>query len=168
MDIKDAILKRRSVRDFKSDHVSDEIIEELLIAAMAAPSACNKCPWEFYVVKSEEALKEVKKASMFSRYNAPLAIVVCGNLKKALPLKMADYWIHDCSAATENILLRAVDLGLGSCWCGAYPQEKVVERLRKVLNLDNHIVPLNIILLGYPVKDTTPRSQYVKEKVHYI
>ena len=104
MEVKEALLKRRSIRKFKEDKISDEIIEELLIAAMSGPSACNKRPWEFYVVTNEEKLKEVRKASLFSRFKAPLTIIVCGNLSKALPMQLSTYWIQDASAATENIL----------------------------------------------------------------
>ena len=168
MELKDLLLKRRSVRKFKEDKISDEIINELLIAGMSGPSACNRRPWEFYVVSNEEKLNEVKKASLFSRFNAPLAIVICGNLSKALPLKLSSYWIQDCSAATENILLRAVDLGLGACWCGSHPQERVEENLRKCLNLDKNIVPLNIIFIGYPNESPEPRHQYDENKVHFI
>ena len=168
MELKELLLKRRSVRKFKEDKVSDEIINELLIAGMSGPSACNRRPWEFYVVSNEEKLNEVKKASLFSRFNAPLAIVVCGNLSKSLPLKLSSYWIQDCSAATENILLRAVDLGLGACWCGAHPQERVEENLRKCLNLDKNIIPLNIIFIGYPNESPEARHQYDENKVHFI
>ena len=168
MELKELLLKRRSVRKFKEDKVSDEIINELLIAGMSGPSACNRRPWEFYVVSNEEKLNEVKKASLFSRFNAPLAIIVCGNLSKSLPLKLSSYWIQDCSAATENILLRAVDLGLGACWCGAHPQERVEENLRKCLNLDKNIIPLNIIFIGYPNESPEARHQYDENKVHFI
>ena len=168
MELKELLLKRRSVRKFKEDKISDEMINELLIAAMSGPSACNRKPWEFYVVTNEEKLNDVKKASLFSRFNAPLAIIVCGNLSKALPLKLSSYWIQDCSAATENILLRAVDLGLGACWCGAHPQERVEENLRKCLNLDKNIIPLNIIFIGHPAEEPQERDQYEEKRVHYI
>ena len=119
MEVKDALLKRRSIRKFKDEPISQEIIEELLIAAMSAPSACNKRPWEFYIITNKDKLQELKKASRFARYDAPLAIVVCGNLSHALPLSFSSYWIQDCSAATQNILLRVTDLGLGAVWCHA-------------------------------------------------
>lgn len=122
MELKEALLKRRSVRKFTEEPVSDEMIEELLHAAMSGPSACNRKPWEFYVVKNEQVLEGLKTASKFSRFSAKLAIVVCGNLSRALPMHLADYWIQDCSAATENILLRATDLDLGAVWCGIHPQ----------------------------------------------
>lgn len=168
MELKEVLLKRRSIRKFKSDKISDEIVDELLIAAMSGPSACNKRPWEFYVVSDEEKLKELKTASRFARFDAPLAIVVCGNLNKALPLQFASYWIQDCSAATENILLRATDLGLGAVWCGAHPQKSVEEKLRKILDISSKEIPLNIIFIGYPLEEHEPRTQYDSKKVHFV
>lgn len=130
MEVKDALLRRRSVRKFTDEPVSEEQISELLHAAMSGPSACNKRPWEFYVITNGEVLEELRTASKFSGISAPLAIVVCGNLGRALPMQLADYWIQDCSAATENILLRATDLGLGTVWCGMHPQKRPEEKVR--------------------------------------
>ena len=168
MELKEALLKRRSVRKFTDEKVSDSHRTELLHAAMSGPSACNKTPWEFYVVKNSEKLSAVKKASLFSRFNSPLVIVVCGNLSMALPLNLAEYWIQDCSAAIENILLRATDLGLGTVWCGAYPQEKVVNKLKDVLSLPDKHIPLGIIHIGYPADFPEPRDQYDEKKVHFV
>lgn len=168
MEVKDALLKRRSVRKFKEDKVSEEIINELLHAAMSGPSACNKKPWEFYVITNEEKLEEIRKASLFARFKSPLIIVTCGNLSKALPMQLADYWIQDVSAATENILLRAVDLGLGAVWCGAHPQKRVEDNLRKCLDIPSNQIPLNIIYIGYPDEFPEARDQYDEKKVHFI
>lgn len=168
MEVKEALLKRRSVRKFKEDKISDELIEELLHAAMSAPSACNKQPWEFYVVTNEDKINELKNASMFTKYKAPLVIVVCGNLSRALPLQLSSFWIQDCSAATENILLRVTDLGLGAVWCGVHPQKRVEEKVRKCLELDDKKVPLNIIFIGYPDQFPEPRDQYNEKRVHYV
>lgn len=168
MELKEALLKRRSVRKFTDASVSDEYIDELLHAAMSGPSACNKTPWEFYVIKNTEKLEQVKKASLFSRFNSPLAIVVCGNLSRALPMQLAEYWIQDCSAAAENILLRATDLGLGAVWCGAHPQEKVVKKIREVLDLPEKQIPLGIIHIGYPQESPEPRDQYDERRVHFV
>ena len=168
MELKEALLKRRSIRKFKNNKISDEIINELLIAAMSGPSACNKRPWEFYVVTNEDKLKELKKASRFSRFDAPLAIVICGNLNRSLPLHFSSYWIQDCSAATENILLRVTDLGLGAVWCGAHPQKNAEEYIRNCLNLSSVEIPLNIIFIGYPAEEQTERTQYDEKRVHYI
>ena len=168
MELKEVLLKRRSVRKFNDTPVPDEYIEELLHAAMSGPSACNKTPWEFYVVRNSEKLGKVKKASLFSRFNSPLVIVVCGNLSRALPLNLAEYWIQDCSAATENILLRATDLGLGAVWCGGYPQERVVKNVREALDLPKDHIPLGIIHVGYPMEEPEPRDQYDEKRVHFV
>ena len=168
MELKDVLLKRRSVRKFLDTPIPDEYIDELLHAAMSGPSACNKTPWEFYVVKNSEKLGKVKKASLFSRFDSPLVIVVCGNLGRALPMQLAEYWIQDCSAATENILLRATDLGLGAVWCGAHPQHKVVKKIKDALELPEKHIPLGIIHIGYPAESPEPRDQYDEKRVHFI
>ena len=166
MELEKVLLNRRSIRKFKDTEISDEIIEKLVYFAMCAPSACNKRPWEFYVIKNKEILNEIKKASRFSNHNAPLAIVVAGNLENSLPRDMADYWIQDCSSAITHILLEATSLELGSLWCGLYPQIRPTERVRELLSLDKKIIPLGLILIGYPDEEKEGRSQYEKEKVH--
>lgn len=168
MELKEVLLKRRSVRKFTEEPVSDEMIEELLHAAMSGPSACNKKPWDFYVITNEEKLEELKGASKFTKFSAKLAIVVCGNLLKALPLQMASYWIQDCSAATENILLRVTDLGLGAVWCGIYPQKKAEERVRTMLDIPKTQIPLNVIFIGHPAEESEARDQYEEKCVHRI
>lgn len=112
MELKEVLKARRSVRKYKDEPVSKEDIDYLLHAAMSGPSACNRTPWEFYVITNKESLEKLRKASRFSNINAPLAIIVCGNLSRALPSQLSPYWIQDCSAATENILLAATDLKL--------------------------------------------------------
>ena len=168
MEVKDALLKRRSIRKYLDKEVSDEIIEELLHAAMSGPSACNRRPWIFYVIKDQDKLNELRKASRFSNMNAPLAIVVVGDLSRSLPLQLKDFWIQDCSAATENILLRATDLGLGSLWCGIYPQKRPVERVKEILGIANSDIPLNIIYIGYGDEEKESRDQYEKNRVKVI
>lgn len=168
MEVKDALLKRRSIRKYLDKEVSDEIIEELLHAAMSGPSACNRRPWIFYVIKDQDKLNELRKASRFSNMNAPLAIVVVGDLSRSLPLQLKDFWIQDCSAATENILLRATDLGLGSLWCGIYPQKRPVERVKDILGITNSDIPLNIIYIGYGDEEKESRDQYEKNRVKVI
>ena len=168
MELKEVLLKRRSVRKFTEEPVSDEMIEELLHAAMSGPSACNKKPWDFYVITNEEKLEELKGASKFTKFSAKLAIVVCGNLLKALPLQMASYWIQDCSAATENILLRVTDLGLGAVWCGIHPQKKAEERVRTMLDIPKTQIPLNVIFIGHPAEESEARDQYDEKCVHRI
>lgn len=168
MELKEALLKRRSVRKFTEQTVTDEQIDELLHAAMSGPSACNKTPWEFYVVRNTEKLDTVKKASLFARFNSPLVIVVAGNMSRALPEPISEYWIQDCSAAIENILLRATDLGLGTVWCGAYPHKRVEGNLKEALEMPEDHHPLGIIHIGHPAETPEPRDQYDPERVHFV
>ena len=144
------ILKRRSVRKFKETPVSREMIDKLLEAAMAAPSACNKRPVDFYVITDEEKLQEISMAGRFTRMKAPLIILVVGNLKRALPLQLADYWIHDAAAASENILIEATALGLGSCWCGIHPQKRMMQKVSRILGLGEKQLPFSLIKIGHP------------------
>ena len=168
MELKEALLKRRSVRKFTKEPVSEEMTEEILHAAMSGPSACNRRPWDFYVVTNEEVLEKLKGASKFTKFDSKLAIVVCGNLLRALPLKMASYWIQDCSAATENILLRVTDLGLGAVWCGIHPQKQAEKRVTEILGLGATQIPLNIIFIGHPAEEPEARDQYEEKYVHYV
>lgn len=168
MNIREAIYNRRSVRKFKDQIISDEIIEELLKDAMAAPSACNKKPWEFYVIKDKDIQEKLKKAIMYGNYNSNIMIVVAGNTNVSLTKESNDFWIQDCSAAIENILLSAVHFGLGTCWCGLYPIEKRAQRVKNILQIEDNIIPLGLIHIGYPENDIEGRSQYDKEKIHII
>ena len=168
MEVKEALLKRRSVRKFTEEPVSEEMIEELLHAAMSGPSACNRKPWNFYVVTNEEKIGELRSASKFTNFKAKLVMVVCGNLSRALPLQMAKYWIQDCSAATENILLRVTDLGLGAVWCGIHPQKRAEKKVAEILGLKDKQIPLNLIFIGHPAEEPEARDQYEEKCVHYV
>ncbi len=162
------MLQRRSIRKYKTDPVKDEDIDMLLKAAMSAPSACNKQPWEFYVVKEQEKLELVKSSGRYTNMNAPVAIVVCGNQNRCLSKKENDFFIQDCSSAITHILLCATSIGLGSLWCGAYPMNSVVKKIRTALNLDDCIIPLGIIYIGYPDEEKESRTQYHEEYIHII
>ena len=168
MNIRESIYKRRSVRSFLEKEVEDTIIKSLLEDAMAAPTACNKQPWEFYVIKNKEKQNTIKSKIMYSNFNSPIMIVVAGNTDLSLTKDNNDFWIQDCSAAIENILLSAVSFGLGTCWCGLYPIEKRCERVKNILELPDNIIPLGIIHIGYPDKEVIGRTQYKEDKVHYI
>ncbi len=168
MELQEVLLKRRSVRRFRSDIIDREVIERLLHAAMSGPSACNKTPWEFYVVETQGKIAELRKTTSFSKIEAPLAIVVAGNTERFMSGIFREFWVQDTSSATENILLCATDLGLGACWCGVYPVERSVKRVREVLGVGEDIVPLNIVWLGYPDEEPEARDQYDADKVHYL
>ena len=164
----DPILSRRSVRKFKSEPIPREMIEKLCEAADSAPSACNRRPVNFYVVTNEEKLSELSAAGRFTKMKAPLVIVPVGNLRRALPLQMADYWIHDAGAAVENILIRATELGLGSCWCGVHPQKRTMQKVSEALGLDEKQIPFAIIKIGYPDETQPPHSGYSEKRVFFI
>lgn len=168
MEVKEALQKRRSVRKFTQEPVPEEVIQELLHAAMSGPSACNRTPWEFWVVTEPRTLEKLRSASRFTNYTATLAIIVAGNLSRALPLRLADYWVQDCSAATENILLQATELGLGAVWCGIYPQKRAEERVRELLGMTEKQIPLNVIFLGFPAEAPEARDQFRESNVHWV
>ena len=164
----DAIMTRVSVRSYLDKPVEAEKIDKLLRAAMAAPSAKNRQPWAFVVVTDKEVLAALSKTNPYGGMiaKAPLAIIVCGDLEKALT-GQRDLWVHDCSAASENILLAANAPGLGSVWTASYPNEDRVIGVREALGLPSTIVPLNIIAIGYPSGINKPKDKYKPENIHY-
>jgi len=166
MDVKEAVLKRRSIRKFNRATVPDAVIRELLESAMAAPSACNMRPWEFYVVKDKALREKLRGVSRYSNMDSSLIIVVAGNDRRSLAHRPNNFWIQDCAAATENILLSATALGLASCWCGLYPMTTPVKNVRAILGLEGHIIPMALIHLGYSDAAPEPRTQYDETRVH--
>lgn len=161
-----AIFIRRSVRNYTTQPVSDELITDLLKAAMAAPSAGNEQPWEFIVVRSRELLLSITQVHAYSQMlkESQAAIIVCADLKrKKYPL---DYWVQDCAAATQNILLAAADLGLGTCWLGVYPDTERVEGFRRIFAVPEHIVPFSAIAVGYPANPQKAVDRFDQQHVH--
>lgn len=163
------ILTRTSIRSYQEKPVEETKVEQLLRAGMAAPTAVNKQPWAFVVVKDPEQLQRLSDALPYAKMTAqaPLAIVVCGDLNKALPDDAAAFWIQDASAATENILLAANGLGLGAVWTGVYPSEERVKDVSQLLQLPSHIIPLNVIPIGYPAEQPTPKDKWDPQNIHY-
>lgn len=166
-DILDIILRRRSIRRYSTQPVEQEKIIQLLQAAMAAPNAANSQPWEFIVVTDKDVLEKLQANLRFARYNAPAAIVVCGNLEIANNSAARFYWVQDCSAATENILIAATGLGLGSVWIGVYPLPSVIKPVCEILNIPEGVIPLCVIYLGYPAEEKAPRTQYDERRVYW-
>jgi nitroreductase len=162
----ETIFARRSIRKYQDKPVEREKLELLLQAAMAAPSANNRKPWAFVVVDDPEVLADIRSALTFGKFQAPAAIVVCGNASRLKNL-IGEFWAQDCSAASENILLAAVELGLGSVWLGVHPIHNFKKRIAKVLGLPDQIVPLNVIYVGYPAEEKPARTQYDPERVHW-
>lgn len=168
MELRDAMLKRRSVRKFLPDQIPDDKIDILMEYAMSGPSAHNKRPWEFYIIKNQEVQEKLRTATKYTNMISPLDIVVVGNTNRVLPKEFSDFWIQDCSASIENILLGATDMGIGTCWCGLYPNMDGVKKVQEVLGLDESIIPLGLIHLGYPVEEPQPRTQYDKNNIHIV
>lgn len=167
MTIIDTIYARRSIRRYQERPVEQEKIETLLKAAMAAPSAMNFKPWEFVVVTENGILDEIRSALKFGKFNAPAAIIVCGNLSFYKNPVASKYWVQDCSAATQNILLAAVSLGLGTVWCGVHPIHNYTKRISNIIQLPDHVKPLNVIYVGYPAEEKPMRTQYNPDRVHW-
>lgn len=162
-DLIQTIFARRSIRKYTPEPVSEESIQTLLEAAMAAPSASNRKPWQFIVITERETLDALAESHRHGKmlFDAPLSIAVCGDLTE-----MERFWVQDCSAATENLLLAATALGLGAVWLGVYPREERIRAVRKILSLPGHITPLNLIAIGHPAEEKQARTQFDRTRVH--
>ncbi len=163
------IMTRVSVRNFTGEKISDEQIETLLRAGMAAPSAINKQPWAFVVIKDEAILAKLGEALPYSRCsNKPaIAIIPCGDLSKAIPGEMAGFWINDVSAATENILLAAHAMGLGAVWTGLHPDMNRAKMVQEMLGMPEHIIPLCIVPIGIPAENPAVKDKFNTDNIHY-
>jgi len=164
----DAINKRRSIRKFKGQAVEQTKIEKLLRAAMQAPSAGNQQPWEFIVVQDKESLKTLSLTSQYSKLvaDAPLAFVLLANEKR---MRFPQNWQQDLSAAAQNVLLEAVDLGLGAVWIGVAPDEGRMSYVAKAFNLPDHVKAFCLIAIGYPAEgqENVFVDRFDASKVHY-
>ncbi|MCX7902885.1 MAG: nitroreductase family protein [Caloramator sp.] len=160
------IFKRRSIRKYLDKPVAKEDIDDLLRAAMAAPSAGNEQPWEFIIVDDKNILKRIADLHPYAKmlYEAPVAIVVCGDLNKE---KYKGFWVQDCSAATQNILLEATDKGLGTVWIGVYPDETRVKDISNIFGIPSNVIPLSIVAVGYPDQEMQEVDRFEPQKIHY-
>lgn len=155
----DFIYKRRSIRKYKPNPVPEELITEMLKAAMAAPSANNARPWEFVVVRDPETRRALSNVHQYARMaaDAPVVIVVLGD--------RGNRWMQqDCAAATENLLLAAANLGMGAVWVGL--REKRDAPVRELLGVPEKYRAFCLVPVGYPAEEKEPRTQYDEAKVH--
>ena len=165
MDMLDAIFTRRSIRKYADKAVPEGLVTDLLKAAMAAPSAGNEQAWQFIVIRDRALLDAIPKFHPYSamlKY-ASVAVLVCGDLTLE---KFKGYWVQDCSAATQNLLLAATAKGLGAVWTGVYPLEDRVAGMRRLLNLPEHVVPLALVPLGFPAEQPARADRFNAERVH--
>ncbi len=166
MDALDAIFTRRSIRHFTAEPVSDRDIETLLRAGMAAPSAGNQQAWEFVVIDDRKVLDAVPGVHPYAQMcqEATLCLVVCADLSRE---KYAGFWVQDCSASTQNILLAAHATGLGAVWLGIAPGGDRAHQVAELLALPGGIEPLAIIVVGHPNEEKEPAERFDPAKAHH-
>ena len=162
----DTIYDRRSVRKYLDKDVNPDLVDEILRAAMYAPSGCNKQPWHFVVFNEKGIIKQIKDMHPYASAlaTAPVCIMVCGDTEK----EMAEgFYQVDCSAAIENMILAAKALGLDTCWMGIYPWKDVMASFSQKFALPEHVKPFALISLGYSdVQQERPR-RYDSARIHY-
>ena len=165
----ETIMTRTSIRQYTDQPVEKEKIEAMLRAGMAAPTAVNAQPWHFVVVSDKAKLGELAAANPRAGMlkSAPLAIVVCGDMTKAMEGKGRQFWIQDCSAATENILLAAHAQGLGAVWTALYPMEERMQPVSEALKLPDTLIPLCTVVIGYPAEQPEPKDKWKPENISY-
>jgi len=158
----ETIFRRKSVRKYRPGGVNSETLSLLVRAGMAAPSAKNLQPWKFVIVTDEGLKAEMAEKLPYAKMlaQAPAAIVVCGDLKKSSGSPCEAYWVQDCSAATQNILLAAESLGLGAVWTAAHPYPDRVKIVVAALALPSNLIPLCVIPLGYPEKEEAGKNKW--------
>lgn len=175
MDLYEGLLTRRSVRQFDSSkEISQSDLLDIIKAAQYAPSAHNKQPWEFLVIKDKMVMSEFKNIQPWTSFakDASAVILVCGNTDEAFSRNKEDetwnYADIDCALAVENLLLAAHSKGIGSCFCGAAPMPKVLAGLQEMFTLPDNIRPLSIVVLGYPKEQPKqPTDRFKQEKIHW-
>jgi len=164
--MEDPVLERRSIRKFTDRPVPEDHVTTLLKAGMSAPSAGNERPWHFVVIRERSLLDAVATFHPYARMivQAPLAILVCGDPELE---RSKGFWVEDCSAATENILIEAQAIGLGSVWLGIYPREDRVENMRRIIaGMPEHVVPFALLPIGYPGEIKRPSDRWDDSRVH--
>lgn len=160
------IFHRVSIRKYLKKPVEPDKIETLLRAAMAAPSACNQQPWEYYVVSDREKIQRLSEASPYTgcAKEAPVVFVPCYRRELISPA----YAQIDMSASVENLLLEADELGLGAVWMGIAPLPERMSAVEKILDIPGHLSAFAIIPCGYPAEDREQQDRYDPDRVHYV
>jgi len=162
----EAIHTRRSIRKYTDRPVEKEKIIRIIKAATSAPSACNQQPWWFIVIDDREILDRIpdihEDAPMCRQASA--AVLICGD--KSLET-CPGFWVQDCAAATQTLLLAAHDLGLGAVWTGVYPKEKKIDGFRAMFDLPDNVIPMSLVPIGYPAEEIPPEDRYKEERVKF-
>ena len=161
----EAIFTRRSIRKYTEEPIPASIIHELIEAAVSAPSAGNEQPWQFILLTKRDILHEIPRFHPHASFvkDAQQAILICGDLSRET---FEGYWMIDCSAATQNLLLAAHAKGLGACWVGIYPRQERIKKLKELLRVPDHIIPFSLVALGFPAEEKQREERYDEERVH--
>lgn len=165
MDALEAITTRRSIRKYEQKPVPDEMVRVVLAAAMSAPSANNAQPWQFVVIDQRELLVKIPSVHPYAvmATEAALAILVCGDMSLEVS---AGYWVVDCAAAVENLLVAAHAQGLGAVWCGVYPKKDRIVAFQEFLDLPKHVVPHSLVPMGFPAEQHGRVDRFREDRVH--
>lgn len=162
------IMTRTSIREFTSQPIPKDTLLSIVKAGMAAPSAVNLQPWSFIIIDDREVLDKLNEGHPYANLKtATAAIVVCGVLDKTDNEGVRAYWVQDCSAATENILLAAHAYGIGAVWCGVFPNPERIPVVKEILEIPANVEPLNIITMGYPAQNPEPKDKWKEDNVHF-
>ena len=156
------IYKRRSIRKYIDKEISDEDVEAILKAGMNAPTARNLKPYEFIVIKDKDLLQkisEMKKNAYFAK-DSNVTIVL-------LARELSDYWQQDLGAVSQNMLLEATHLGIGSCWVGIAPNNEYENYMRNLLDIPEDVRVFSLITLGYPDEERRENDNFFEERIHY-
>lgn len=161
------LFARRSVRKYLNRSVPAAVLQDVLEAAMAAPSANAKDPWEIIVVQQPGELAKIAAGLPYGKMlaEAPVGFVVCGDLRRANGQHLS-YLLQDCSACIENLLLALALLGLGGVWLGVHPREDRIAHLRDLFELPENILPIGVVAAGYPAEHPAPRTRFAEARVH--
>ncbi len=161
----DSVMKRRSIRSYTDKPVPEEVLQTLCEAAMRAPSAHNQQPWELVVITDRSLLDTIPNFHPYSRMLtlAQAALLVCARTEG---LKSEDFWVQDCAAATENVLVEATEQGLGSVWLGVYPKKPIMKGLGDLLHIPEDVFPFSLIALGYPAEEKAPSERFDPARIH--
>ncbi len=164
-ELENLFLTRRSIRKYEDKQIELKALEELIRIGMSAPSAGNQQPWEFIIIDDREKLDKIPDIHPYSEMikDAPAAILICGTPQTC---KYKDYWVQDCSAATQNILLAINALGLGGVWLGIYPLEERITGMRNLLDIPESITPFALISLGYPNEELKYIDRFDSKRIH--
>ncbi len=165
MEAIEALMTRRSIRKYTDRPVPDQVVEQLLRAAMAAPSAANQQPWHFVVIRDRSALESVATNLTYGTMvrEAQLAVLICGALGDE---RHPGFWVEDCSAATQNLLIAAHALGLGAVWLGIYPREELVAYMRLLCGVPDRVIPFALVAVGHPAEQPRPADRFDKARIH--